>query len=127
MFLSVLSDFENNKSKDIDNCKYLLCTGLFDDHDQDLNYYKNLLEKHINKKMVCTNPDLIVDRGNNRELCAGSVAMVFDKMGGEVVYFGKPYAEVYNQSINNIDKKIVEEIIEVLQRNAPDRYLRRTD
>lgn len=29
--------------------------------------------------------------------------------------------------LNNIDKKIVEEIIEVLQRNAPDKYLRRTD
>ena len=29
--------------------------------------------------MVCTNPDLIVDRGNKRELCAGSVAMVFEK------------------------------------------------
>ena len=57
--------------------------------------------------MICTNPDLIVDRGKVRELCAGSVAMVFEKMGGEVIYFGKPYPEVYNQSIDNIDKKIL--------------------
>ena len=57
--------------------------------------------------MICTNPDLIVDRGNTRELCAGSVAMVFEKMGGEVIYFGKPYPEVYNQSINNTNKKIL--------------------
>ena len=57
--------------------------------------------------MICTNPDLIVDRGNKRELCAGSVAMIFEKMGGEVVYFGKPYSEVYNQSINNKNKKIL--------------------
>ena len=57
--------------------------------------------------MICTNPDLIVDRGNNRELCAGSVAMIFEKMGGEVIYFGKPYPEVYNQSINNKGKKIL--------------------
>ena len=57
--------------------------------------------------MICTNPDLIVDRGNKRELCAGSVAMVFEKMGGKVVYFGKPYPEVYNQSINNKNKKIL--------------------
>jgi HAD superfamily hydrolase (TIGR01459 family) len=103
----LFNNFKNNHTKDLNESKYILCTGLFDDQDQDLNYYKNLLEKHINKKMVCTNPDLIVDRGNNRELCAGSVAMVFDKMGGEVVYFGKPYPEVYNQSINNIDKKIL--------------------
>ena len=57
--------------------------------------------------MICTNPDLIVDRGNKRELCAGSVAMVFEKMGGKVIYFGKPYPEVYNQSIDNKNKKVL--------------------
>ena len=97
--------FEKNKSKNIDDCDYFLCTGLFDEQNKDLNYYKNLFEKKINKKMICTNPDLIVDRGNMRELCAGSIAMVFEKMGGEVVYFGKPYPEVYNQSIDNKNKK----------------------
>ena len=95
------------KSENIENSDYILCTGLFDDHDKDLNYYKNLLSKSLEKKMVCTNPDLIVDRGNKRELCAGSVAMVFEKMGGKVIYFGKPYPEIYNQSINNKDKKIL--------------------
>jgi len=99
--------FEKNKCQDIIDSEYLLCTGLFDNHDKDLNYYKNLLERHIAKKMICTNPDLIVDRGEIRELCAGSVAMVFEKMGGEVVYFGKPYPEVYNQSIDNNNKKIL--------------------
>ena len=99
--------FEKNKCEDISDSEYLLCTGLFDDHDKDLKFYKDLLEKHITKKMICTNPDLIVDRGEVRELCAGSVAMVFEKMGGEVVYFGKPHPEVYNQSIDNKNKKIL--------------------
>ena len=57
--------------------------------------------------MICTNPDLIVDRGSKRELCAGSVAMVFEKMGGEVIYFGKPYSEVYNLSTDNQNKKVL--------------------
>ena len=99
--------FKNNKCEDIDKSEYLLCTGLFDDYDKDLVYYKDLLDTHINKKMICTNPDLIVDRGSKRELCAGSVAMVFEKMGGKVIYFGKPYPEVYNQSTDNNDKKIL--------------------
>ena len=99
--------FEKNKCENIGDSEYLLCTGLFDNHDKDLKFYKDLLEKHITKKMICTNPDLIVDRGGVRELCAGSVAMVFQKMGGEVVYFGKPHPEVYNQSINNKNKKIL--------------------
>ncbi|MDC6483338.1 TIGR01459 family HAD-type hydrolase [Candidatus Pelagibacter sp.] len=103
----LFQDFKNYKSDKIDESEYLLCTGLFDDQDKDLKYYKDLLEKYTNKKMVCTNPDLIVDKGNRRELCAGSVAMIFEKMGGEVIYFGKPYAEVYNQAADNKYKKIL--------------------
>ena len=100
-------DFKNNKTEDIKESVYLLCTGLFEEQNEDLNYYKELLKEHINKKMICTNPDLIVDRGDKRELCAGSVALVFEKLGGEVVYYGKPFPEVYNQSINNKGKKIL--------------------
>jgi len=100
-------DFKESKTEKIEDSTYLLCTGLFDDHDKDLDYYKKLFEKNINKKMICTNPDLIVDRGKKRELCAGSVALVFEKFGGEVVYFGKPFPEVYNQSIDNRNKKVL--------------------
>jgi HAD superfamily hydrolase (TIGR01459 family) len=103
----LFNNFIRNRSTDLDNSEYLLCTGLFEENDRNLNYYKKLLENYIKIKMICTNPDLIVDRGNKRELCAGSVAMVFEKMGGEVIYFGKPYPEVYNQSIYNKGKKIL--------------------
>ena len=103
----LFKDFEQNKLSDIQKSEYILCTGLFDDRNKNLVFYKDLFEKHLKKKMICTNPDLIVDRGGARELCAGSVAMVFEKMGGEVVYFGKPYPEIYNQSIDNKNKKIL--------------------
>jgi HAD superfamily hydrolase (TIGR01459 family) len=103
----LFEEFENNKGKNINESSYLLCTGLFENHDQDLNYYKELFKDHLDKKMICTNPDLIVDRGTKRELCAGSVALVFEKMGGEVIYFGKPFPEVYNQSIDNRNKKVL--------------------
>ena len=103
LFLS----FKDNKCKNIDDAEYILCTGLFEEYEEDLKFYKNYLEDNLKKKMICTNPDLIVDRGDKRELCAGSVAMVFEKMGGDVIYFGKPYPEVYNQSIDNKNKKIL--------------------
>jgi HAD superfamily hydrolase (TIGR01459 family) len=103
----LFEEFENNKGKNINESSYLLCTGLFENHDEDLNYYKKLFKDHLDKKMICTNPDLIVDRGTKRELCAGSVALVFEKMGGEVIYFGKPFPEVYNQSIDNRNKKVL--------------------
>ena len=93
--------------KDINEGSYLLCTGLFEDERENLDYYKDLFQPHVNKKMICTNPDLIVDKGDKRELCAGSVALVFEKIGGEGIYFGKPFPEVYNQSIDNKEKKIL--------------------
>ena len=100
-------DFKKNKTEKIDRSDYLLCTGLFDDYEEDLNHYKELLADFISKKMICTNPDLIVDKGKKREYCAGSVAMIFEKLGGEVIYFGKPHPEVYNQSTELNNKKII--------------------
>ena len=52
-------------------CDFILCTGLFDDKTNSLNYYENLLKKNTKLKMVCTNPDLIVHRGSKTEYCAG--------------------------------------------------------
>ena len=99
--------FEKNKINNIEDAELLLCTGLFDDHEKDLVFYKNLLKSKIDKKMICTNPDLIVDRGHEREFCAGSVAKVFEEIGGKVDYFGKPYPLVYQQSIDLKNKKVL--------------------
>jgi len=102
----LFKSFKENKVSNINESDYLLCSGLFDDLE-DLNYYKNLLIHHISKKMICTNPDLIVDRGENREYCAGSIAKIFEEINGEVIYFGKPYPPVYNLSSDTKDKKIL--------------------
>ena len=41
----LFKDFEKNKLYDIQKSEYILCTGLFDDHDKDLVFYKDLFEK----------------------------------------------------------------------------------
>ena len=99
--------FEQNKVKNINKADYFICTGLFENHETKLGYYKDLLEKFTNKKFICTNPDLIVDRGNVREFCAGSVAKIFEEIGGKVIYFGKPYPPVYNLSASIRDKNVL--------------------
>ena len=99
--------FEDNKVLNIDDSDYLLCSGLFEEHEDDLGYYKTLLSKHITKKMICTNPDLIVDRGDKREYCAGSIAKSFEEINGEVIYFGKPYPPVYEIATDVNNKKIL--------------------
>ena len=99
--------FEKNKVKNIADADFLLCTGLFDEHEDQLDYYKSLLKNKTNVKMICTNPDLVVDRGEVREFCAGSIAKIFEELGGLVDYFGKPYPLVYSQSTNINNKKIL--------------------
>ena len=102
----LFNNFNKNKIQKISDAEYLLCTGLFDEHDKELSYYKTLLKKEIGKIMICTNPDLIVDRAEKREFCAGSVAKVFEELGGKVEYFGKPYPKVYNQAAKIKNKKV---------------------
>ena len=80
----------------LDRCDFILCTGLFDNETNSLKFYENLLKEHTKLKMLCTNPDLIVHRGSESEYCAGSVAAIFENLGGKVIYFGKPYPEIYN-------------------------------
>ena len=101
--ISVFENVKDNRT-DLKSCDFILCTGLFDDHDDDLNYYKKLLSNHVSKKLICTNPDLIVHRGNVEELCAGSIAKVFEDLGGEVIYYGKPHREVYNMCFGSNEK-----------------------
>ena len=91
----LIKGFEANKTS-LDECDFILCTGLFDNEENSLNYYERLLKKYTKLKMICTNPDLIVHRGFKEEYCAGSVAATFEKLGGSVIYFGKPYPDIYN-------------------------------
>ena len=102
----LFAGFEKNKTS-LEKCDFILCTGLFKEEESSLDYYKNLLEKYTKLKMVCTNPDLIVHRGSRREYCAGSLATVFEELGGEVIYFGNPYPEIYNFCIKKNETILV--------------------
>ena len=104
--MSMFTGLEKNKAS-LEESDFILCTGLFDEHEDDLNYYKELLKDHISKKIICTNPDLIVHRGSEEELCAGAVAEVFKSLGGKVVYFGKPYKEIYDLCLKKNERTLV--------------------
>ena len=110
---SIFQKVQKNKTE-LENCDFILCTGLFDEHDDDLDFYENLLQKHTSKKLICTNPDLIVHRGNTEELCAGAVAKTFESLGGSVIYYGKP-GESYNIG-NNKPEVSVKDVFKILNK-----------
>ena len=95
------------KKKNIDKAEFILCTGLDEAYETDLKYYENFFKDHLSKKMICTNPDLAVYRGGTREYCAGSVAKIFENLGGDVIYFGKPYKDIYNDCAKENEKILV--------------------
>ncbi|MDH3263779.1 MAG: TIGR01459 family HAD-type hydrolase [Paracoccaceae bacterium] len=75
----------------------IVCCGPEDPHADPAVYRPDfLLAKQNGLKLLCANPDVVVDRGEVREWCAGALARLYDEMGGESLYFGKPHAPVYD-------------------------------
>ena len=77
---------------------------MFDEHEDNIEYYKDFLQKYILKQLVCTNPDLTVHRGNKEEYCAGYIAKIFEELGGKVIYYGKPHKEIYKMCFKPNEK-----------------------
>ncbi len=75
----------------------IVCCGPFDPlADPDVNRPEFLYAKQKGLKLLCANPDIVVDRGEVREWCAGALARLYTEMGGESLYFGKPHPPIYD-------------------------------
>ena len=81
----------------IEEAEGIVCTGLpTADGTPDDVRAPLLYAKQKGLKLLCANPDIIVDRGEKREWCAGAVAQAYTEMGGTSLYFGKPHAPIYD-------------------------------
>ncbi len=75
----------------------IVCCGPFDAlAHPDVNRPDFLLAKNKGLTLLCANPDIVVDRGETREWCAGALARLYTEMGGESLYFGKPHPPIYD-------------------------------
>ncbi|WP_296479183.1 TIGR01459 family HAD-type hydrolase [Roseinatronobacter sp.] len=81
-----------------DEAEGIVCTGLFDDMTETPEEYRGrfLSAKARELKLLCANPDIVVDYGGTRIYCAGALAQLYDQMGGESFYFGKPHPPIYD-------------------------------
>lgn len=81
----------------IAQAQIVLCSGLFDDDiETPYDYADRLAQmKARGLAMLCANPDWVVQRGGKLIWCAGALGDAYEKIGGEVVYFGKPRPEIY--------------------------------
>lgn len=82
---------------DLDEAEGIVCTGPFDAlADLDTLRPQLLYAKQKGLKLLSANPDIVVDRGETREWCAGAVARLYEEMGGESLSFGKPHPPIYD-------------------------------
>ena len=81
----------------LEQAEGIVCCGPFDplaDPDEMRAHF--LQAKARGLKLLCANPDIVVDRGETREWCAGALAKLYTEMGGESLYFGKPHPPIYD-------------------------------
>lgn len=80
---------------------YVVCTGLFDDESEAPEDYRALFTalRARDRFMLCANPDIVVERGTKLIYCAGALAELYQSLGGEVAYAGKPHAPIYRDAL----------------------------
>jgi len=85
----------------------VVCTGLNDDVTETAEDYRGRLDeaRALGLPFVCANPDLVVDVGGRLFPCAGALADLYESLGGEVFWAGKPHAAAYRAA-----KEIAERI-----------------
>jgi HAD superfamily hydrolase (TIGR01459 family) len=88
----------------VETADYVVCSGLFDDSVETPETYRGLLDVMRARSlfMVCANPDIVVERGDELVYCAGALADAYAALGGEVLYCGKPYAPIYQTTLGRI-------------------------
>lgn len=94
----------------------VVCTGLFDDQTETpADYRATLLEMKARElPMLCANPDVVVDLGEKRIYCAGALAVAYADMGGEVQYYGKPHAPIYDLARRRLSALLGRDDVDVL-------------
>jgi HAD superfamily hydrolase (TIGR01459 family) len=95
--MEILPDAPTIERVPLQEAEGIVCTGPFDAlADPSVNRPDFLYAKQKGLKLLCANPDLVVDRGESREWCAGALAALYTEMGGESLYFGKPHPPIYD-------------------------------
>jgi HAD superfamily hydrolase (TIGR01459 family) len=84
-----------------EEAELVLCTGLFDDETETPDDYRGMLDvfRARNLPFLCANPDIVVQRGDRLIYCAGAIARLYETMGGQIVYYGKPYPAVFERAV----------------------------
>lgn len=82
----------------------VVIAGLRDDTVETPDDYRDEMARiaATGTKVVCANPDIVVERGEELVWCAGALAQLAAEAGGDVVMIGKPHRPVYDAARERI-------------------------
>ncbi|OGN49904.1 MAG: HAD family hydrolase [Caulobacterales bacterium RIFOXYB1_FULL_67_16] len=84
---------------------FVSVTGLVDDETETPEDYRERLAVAAGRglELICANPDRVVQRGDRLIYCGGSLADLYESLGGRVIMAGKPYAPIYDLAIREAE------------------------
>jgi HAD superfamily hydrolase (TIGR01459 family) len=76
------------------------CIG-FEEDRWDIRDYEEQLAQCAARgvRLHCLNPDRVVVYGSRRLPCAGLLGDAYEAIGGEVIWYGKPYEPIYRHAL----------------------------
>ena len=89
----------------LDKAEFIACTGLVDYETETPDDYEDLLREAQLRglPMVCANPDIVVQLGDQLAYCAGALAQRYEALGGAVIIAGKPNPPIYDLAYDRIE------------------------
>ena len=96
----ILRDINVNIVNDVKEAELVLLSAYLDDPEKD-DKFDHLLKEaaSLNLPLICANPDTYVPHGAHVRRCAGIFAARYEAMGGKVVYYGKPHANIFEAAV----------------------------
>jgi HAD superfamily hydrolase (TIGR01459 family) len=113
--MDLLDDLSYISVENAKEADFAITTGFDNENSVLSEKLPYLLEaKNHDLPMLCVNPDLIVIRQDGKEMiCAGILALEYEKNGGRVIYYGKPFSKVYETVYEMFNKPSKNKIIAI--------------
>lgn len=87
---------------DASDAAFISVTGPYDDEVETPEDYRERLTAAASHdlEMICANPDRVAQRGDKLIYCAGSLADLYESLGGRVTMAGKPFGPIYDLALH---------------------------
>jgi HAD superfamily hydrolase (TIGR01459 family) len=96
------------KEAELEQAAFISVTGPFDDENDQPEDYREGFVGAVARglEMICANPDIVVQRGDQLIYCAGALAQLYQSLGGRVLMAGKPYPAIYELALAEAERQL---------------------